>query len=490
MLNIRLSNEREKRTVMICLALYAANFLANRIPSKKMGVIYGATTAVAAVLTVASRISGIKEALGDLSIKYKRSMPYDIVADYINNTMLENLVSYMVNIIVQSFTLQPYNTKALKSMIKDKTKQSTYFVVGFIVGVIIGLIIIKKYYKALSGKDIKKIIQDLPKGVALALNTTKNSVFVALVQFIAFVFASLGLMQIIVAFFKALKATIKGERNLVDALKKEFKLKQISISTNYLKRLAMIYYYIKFRGIKPKQALMQFKLVKRKSALKDLRDLKKEPKTPEGKKLYEAIQLVKEALKRAGKRLNIPIYAARYPYFNAFFEPVERMIVILVDNREFKKLTAREIAAILLHEIGHANELESVYATALLGTAAVDVTLSLLTILLLPYFLKQNPVKRSVNVVLESLAISQLGLALDSFGRQEEMAADAFATALGFGTDLASALEKLHADHNMDPSVEMMYAADPHDIPQRRIRVIRELAYELAKQEKDIVTFA
>jgi Zn-dependent protease with chaperone function len=290
----------------------------------------------------------------------------------------------------------------------------------------------------------------------------------------------------IVMFIKALKNTIVGKKNLVDEIKKQFKLKKIEVSVKFLKRLAIAYYYMKTRGLKPKQVALQFKIAQRKAALKDLRDLKEVPKTPEGKKLYEAIQLVKEALKKAGKRLNIPIYAAKFEVFNAYFDPVDKVVVILVDKKYFPKLTAREIAAIILHEIGHANELESIYAATILGVAIIDMTLSLLTVLLLPFFLKRDMISTHSYELMELLALTQLSMALESFGRHAEMAADAFATALGFGTELASALEKLHPK-NLDPDVEILYAADAHDIPKRRIKAIRELVQDLAKQEKGVI---
>jgi hypothetical protein len=260
-------------------------------------------------------------------------------------------------------------------MIDDRTRQSVYFLVGIIVGSIFGFIFgykdLKQHGYKLTLTDFKNIFKNLPRAFKHSFNLFHNPSVVlptAGLSILLFALVAVSLLMNVLFFGKMLISLIKRLKGNSPTVN-QTKIRPLFQFNNKIKLtskglfLISYYGYLAFRNkyASPEKLLSSlFITSKSKFTRIDTIDpnhdiLKKDELL---KKCYDAIRLALDTLKEHEYRTNIPIFVTPSNIFNAFYDPLNRQVVILFHRRTIKNLTVRELAAILLHELGHAFELK------------------------------------------------------------------------------------------------------------------------------------
>ena len=173
----------------------------------------------------------------------------------------------------------------------------------------------------------------------------------------------------------------------------------------------------------------------------------------------------------------------------AYFMGFGSWAVLAVGGELAKMLSGRELVALVAHELGHWQYLHSLLSFCVLVVGDGLVALTVLLLISRPGFYKAfgfpapggsgKTVPLGAGLVLAHLLCRQWHFfftVLDNgLGHQKEYAADRYATALGHGPDLISALVRMFREDNDVPIVSWLYNClfDSHPDLSRRITALR-----------------
>lgn len=131
------------------------------------------------------------------------------------------------------------------------------------------------------------------------------------------------------------------------------------------------------------------------------------------------------------------------------------------------QLTNDEVAAVMLHECGH-------YLTRQNSFVYINTSLSLLTF----------PASLFVQPVTQTLVFGSFNHMIGVYGRYQEIQADKYATQLGYGNELASALAKLYQIHPKEISrLDNKDNSDVHSTLKLRYDALKKYASDFKKKK-------
>jgi hypothetical protein len=515
-------NDKQRTLVLVLFAMLASHSITHIYPNKKAALLSGFQMSFSMTYYVLNQMKMFKEIVRtrEIANKTKNSLDaedlddlslgktkYSALSKWITNDLMTKVIIPIGIIIIMYFFSMKYSGKALIKFLKDERPQILYLKIGVIGGLVVALLIHFKKYGVPKKQEIVRYAKEFKKEFIKSFKDNVNRIkdknsdpIMKLIYAIALGAIVLDLIETVMGGTAFLVRSLKKENDPIEKInqsdvKKAFsnisKPHNISFPTikqTILQKIIFGLFLHTRRGIPIKDLRFCMNISKyvRTRNMKNANrpavikiDTRLDENNENVRKVIEGIKEAVNVLREHGYRVNIPVYIIKAPYLNAYYDPYSRLAAFLVDNDEIKMLSSKHVAAIMLHEFGHAYELK----TQKIVHAAIGSFLIVSSLLVFLTYQKNLSNFPATLVWLEILAALNIFVGMQTFYRQAEIAADAFAIKMGYGNELTDTT-KLFIDPNESKLDYILHSADVHDHPKRRLKAIRDALKELAKEAK------